>query len=434
MIVGINKYKKSIRQLEEELKDSQLAISELEVLNEIAMAAGKTGDIDQTLKLILNKTIKFVDAEHGVILLVSDNNEILETFIKQAKNSKVNKRPRIGEHITGWVLLNKKSLIIKDLCKESRFKTTEEERENIKSLICSPIWFEGKIIGILQMINKKTDQDNLTSFTDNDLTLLSIISVQAGQLIKNSELQELNFEKKREAENSRLRAEKAELQAKKIEAEKEISEQKIRTRIASDLHDEIASNLSSISMFSKIVQEEIEKNLPTDWQNIEAVSQFLERISTISRESINSIRDIIWAIDSKPETIYDLILKLRDTYVSIFLAKGITFNFDIPLKEKLPLINLSPEQRRNLWFILKEALNNAVKHSSCRELSLFLQAEEKDTINVEIKDDGKGFDTSSNHKGKGIGIMKKRAENIGADFEITSCKDKGSILKLHLKI
>ncbi len=88
--------------------------------------------------------------------------------------------------------------------KDQRFNTTPEERENIKSLVCSPIWFEGKIIGVLQMINKK----NQESFSDNDLTLLSIISVQAGQLIKNSELQHLTYEKKKEAEIARLENEK----------------------------------------------------------------------------------------------------------------------------------------------------------------------------------------------------------------------------------
>ena len=433
MLNGINKYKKRILQLEDEVDNFEAAVSELKMLNEIAVAAGGAEDLEQTLKLILNKTTSFLNAEHGAILLVSENDEILQTFIRQSKNSKINKRPHIGEHITGWVLLNKKSLIVKELSSDERFTVTKEESENIKSFICSPIWFEGKIMGILQMINKKTGQGNQISFTDNDLTLLSIISVQAGQLIKNSELQLLNFEKKREAENSRLRAEKAELKAKKIEAEKEISEQKIRTRIAADLHDEIASNLSSISMFSKIIQEELGKNLPKEKQGVEAASQFLERISAVSEESISSIRDIIWAIDSKPETIYDLLLKLRDNYVSIFLAKGITFNFDIPPREKLPLINLSPEQRRNLWFILKEALNNAVKHSSCKELCFLLQVEEKDIIKITIKDDGKGFNASLNHKGKGTGIMKKRAENISADFQINS-SNKGTILNLHLKI
>ena len=100
--------------------------------------------------------------------------------------------------------MNKKSLIVKNLSRDQRFKATEEERENIKSLVCSPIWFEGKIIGVLQMINKKHQE----AFSDNDLTLLSIISVQAGQLIKNSELQHLTYEKKKEAEVARLENEK----------------------------------------------------------------------------------------------------------------------------------------------------------------------------------------------------------------------------------
>ena len=197
---SVDKYEKKIRQLEDQLSGFQTAVSELKVLNEIAVAAGRSVNLDQTLQLILNKTVSTINSEHGAILLVSESQEILNTIIKQDNKSRIKSSYHIGEHITGWVLLNKKSLIIKDLKKDDRFKTTEEERENIKSLICSPIWFEGKIIGVLQMTNKKSVKSRLDSFTDNDLTLLSIISVQAGQLIKNSELQQTTYEKQKEAE------------------------------------------------------------------------------------------------------------------------------------------------------------------------------------------------------------------------------------------
>ncbi len=423
----IDQYEQRIEQLEREINSFQTAVSELRVLNEIALAAGRAGNLDQTLKLILNKTINAVNAEHGAILLISESRETFKTFIKQANNSKLNKTPHIGEHINGWVISNKRSLLIKDLSRDKRFRATETEKESIKSLICSPIWFDGKIIGILQMLNKKRGHNGELSFSDDDLTLLSIISVQAGQLIKNSELQQINFEKKQEAEYARLRAEKAELQAKETEAEKEINEQRIRTRIASDLHDEIASNLSSISLFSKIIQEELEKNP-------EIVAQFLERISVISQESINSIRDIIWAIDPKPELIYDLLLRIKDTYVSICRAKSIAFNFDIPPKENLPSTNLSPEQRKNIWLILKEAMNNAVKHSQCKELSLLVSVEDKDNISITIKDDGKGFEPSSDHKGKGMGIMRKRAEDIKAKLNFSSQEREGTEINLKLRI
>ena len=428
------KYEKKIQELEEELNNAKSAVEELKVLNEIAIGAGRAIDVDQTLNIVLQKTIKAVNAEQGAILLVSENQkDILRTFIRQDDTSKVRESYRVNRHITGWILFNKMSLLIKDLNNDERFKSTEDERQNIKSLVCSPIWFEGKVIGILQMINKKADKGGKESFTENDLTLLSIISVQTGQLIKNSELVQINYERKKEAEHSRLRAEKAELQSKEMEAEREIEKQKIRTRIAADLHDEIATNLSSIAMFSKIIQEESETNLQTGMKGSEITVQFLERISIISQESVNSIRDIIWAIDSKPESIYDLMLRLRDTYVSIFQAKNIIFNFDLPTKENLPFTNLSPEQRKNLWLILKEALNNAAKHSSCKAASLSMRYEENN-VNITVADNGKGFDPSLDHKGKGMDSMRKRAESINANLIVTSSKDEGSILSLNLKI
>ena len=138
MLNKTNKYEKRILQLEDEVDNFQTAVSEFKVLNEIAIAAGGAKDVEQTLKLILNKTTSFLNAEHGAILLVSENDEILQTFVKQSKNSKVDKRPQIGEHITGWVLLNKKSLIVKDLSNDERFTATKEESDNIKSFICSP--------------------------------------------------------------------------------------------------------------------------------------------------------------------------------------------------------------------------------------------------------------------------------------------------------
>ncbi|HVO74504.1 MAG TPA: GAF domain-containing protein, partial [Ignavibacteriaceae bacterium] len=401
----IDLYKEKIKQLETEIKSYQTAVEELKFLNEIAVAAGSAASVDQILKLILNKTINAINAEHGAILLVSESQEILKTFIKHDDGSRINNIPRIGEHITGWVLVNKRSLIIKDLNTDQRFNATDEEKKKIRTLVCSPIWFEGKIIGILQMINKRTRQKAEAPFGENDLTLLSIISVQAGQLIKNSELQQINFQKKQEAEYTRLRAEKAELLAKKMEAEKEFNGQKIRTRIAADLHDEIASNLTSISMFGKIIQEELEKGFSGE-KDSSVINQFLERISIISQESINSIRDIIWAIDPKPETIYDLLLRLKDSFITICRANNISLIFDLPSIENVQAINLSPEERKNIWFILKEGINNSIKHSSCNKLlvSLCVDETQDNYIKIVISDNGKGFNISPDNKGKGLGF------------------------------
>ncbi len=79
------------------------------------------------------------------------------------------------------------------LAEDERFKTTLKEQEDIRSILCVPIWLKAKIIGVLMVTNKKTE----TPFTPNDLRLLSIIAAQSGQLIRNSRLQTEAHEKRR---------------------------------------------------------------------------------------------------------------------------------------------------------------------------------------------------------------------------------------------
>ncbi len=423
----IENYKRTIQHLKDEIDGFQAAVSELKILNEIAIAAGRTSEVDQTLKLILNKTTDAINAEHGSIILVSKSNEPFKTFIKQEKNSRVSKRPRIREHITGWVLLNKKSLLIEDLKKDKRFISTDEEKEIIKGLICSPIWCEGKMIGVIQMINKK-DQ---TAFNENDLTLLSIISVQAGQLIKNSELQQLNFERKQEAEHSRLRAEKAELQAKIMKTEKEIYEQKIRTSIASDLHDDLGTSLSRIAILSQLAKKEA----GTESNN---TFELLDKIENSSRELIDSMSDIVWSINPDNDSLEDAILKLENFAIELLEAKGMEVNISIPddsLKIELPL-----ELRRNLFLILKEMVNNAAKHSTAKNVYINIalikngSSKASDSLKIIIEDDGVGFDKTKKNLGNGLKNISKRAESFNGIFTIDSSRSNGTKMELSLPL
>jgi len=192
MIDKTDKYQKRIEQLESELEGFRSAVEELKILNEIAVATGKASNIDQTLNIIVQKIIKSVEAEQGLIYLVTPQKDVFKTFIKQDDTSTLKHSYQISTNITGWVLLNEKPLLIENLSQDKRFNSTEEEKRAIRSVLCSPIWFEGKIIGIILMINKRDKKSPaLTSgrFSENELTLLSIIAVQAGQIIKNSQMQ-----------------------------------------------------------------------------------------------------------------------------------------------------------------------------------------------------------------------------------------------------
>ncbi len=192
----LNNFQK-IKKLEAEVANLKSSVNELKILNDIALTTGKATDIDQILNLIVQKCVSVIEAEQGSIHLVTENEiEPFKTIVRKDDSSNLKHSYHIGSNITGWVLLYKEPLIIENLSKDKRFDPSEEEKRDIRSVLCVPIWFEGAIIGIMMLINKKFQKH----FSQNDLTLFTIISVQAGQLIKNLQLQRDYFQKIKESE------------------------------------------------------------------------------------------------------------------------------------------------------------------------------------------------------------------------------------------
>jgi ligand-binding sensor domain-containing protein len=208
--------------------------------------------------------------------------------------------------------------------------------------------------------------------------------------------------------------------------------EKLRTRLAADLHDEVAGNLSSIAMFGKIMQDETGSTESKQFGG----SQLLERIISLSQKSVASIREIIWAIDPKLETMYDLFMRVLDHAVIACRAQNMVLKFDIPAKENLPSKNLSPERRKHLWLIFKEAIHNATIHSNCTELSIGVLYK-IGVLYVHIQDNGCGFNythKSIRFAGKGLETMKSRTEQLGGSFEIRSDREKGTMITVVVKI
>jgi len=179
--------------LEKEIQRLKSAVEELTVLNELAIAASSALEVDQILDIIMQKSVKAVQAEQGSIMLVTPQQESpLKTLIRHKDFSGSLQSYKVGSFITGWVLKNNQPLIIENLAKDERFHVTEDDLKDVRTVLCVPITFRAKIIGILTMTNKKTGDP----FNANDMRLLSIIAAQSGQLIRNSQLQEESIEKK----------------------------------------------------------------------------------------------------------------------------------------------------------------------------------------------------------------------------------------------
>ncbi len=190
--------------------------------------------------------------------------------------------------------------------------------------------------------------------------------------------------------------------------------ERFRTRIASDLHDELASNLTSIAMFGKIIlgDSSARDALPGH------TTHLLERITVLSQDSITAIRDIIWAIDPRTETLHSLLQRLSDSVTAECSAANIALSVEIPPEDALPAKNLTPEQRKHLWLILKEAVHNALKHSQCTSINVKAQYENQ-TLTISVRDNGRGIIEQPHGSGKGLQTMRMRAGQLGGRLSLT---------------
>lgn len=256
------------------------------------------------------------------------------------------------------------------------------------------------------------------AYTIYSLTFIGVLAFIRAAEIKRRKRKE-DERLRREREDARLR--EAELKAKNIEQEKEIEKQKIRNRIAQDLHDEIGSNLSSISLMSELIQKDENTNPDT--------SEKLKRIQKVAKGSMQSIRDIVWLTNPSSDSLKDLISKMKEVADNT-LGK---FNLSFDYPKDLPNINLLPETKRNIFFIYKEALNNIVKHAEAKRVEIRFEIEPQ-TIFLSIRDDGKGFSTTASFGGNGFKNIRSRAKEINADLKFESRPGSGTILELSAKI
>ncbi|GGD49571.1 two-component sensor histidine kinase [Emticicia aquatilis] len=197
---------------------------------------------------------------------------------------------------------------------------------------------------------------------------------------------------------------------KKLEAE-----QRLRNQIAADLHDEIGSTLSSISILSEIVTFQQKKG--------DSKLEIMQQVSNDAREVIDKMDDIIWAINPQNDSLQNLETRLKSYAIPIFESKEIEFKIDfLAISEN---IKIDISKRRDIYLILKEAINNLIKYSNSKNAVIEAKLENKFIV-FEIIDNGIGFDINAASQRNGLKNMKMRAEKIGATLNINSTISKGT--------
>ncbi len=193
--------------------------------------------------------------------------------------------------------------------------------------------------------------------------------------------------------------------------------ERLRAKIAADLHDDIGAGLSEISILSAV----IEAKSPIDFKD--SVKNELNKIGSVSRSLIESMSDIVWLVNPKNDSLHDLFTRLKDSFVDLLEQQGVQFK-TTNLK-KLETIHLSMENRQHIFLIFKEAINNALKYSECSTLELMIETKRRYLL-IYLLDNGKGFNPKTITTGNGLLNMQRRAEKVGGKVTLNSEPDKGT--------
>ncbi len=196
--------------------------------------------------------------------------------------------------------------------------------------------------------------------------------------------------------------------------------EKVRNNIARDLHDDMGSALSSINILSQVALVEKSGN----------TQSYLQRIGEQSARMMEDMGDMVWSINPRNDSISQLLIRMREFAAEIFELKNIEYQFS---EKGIENLILSADQRKNLFLIFKETVNNAAKYSEANKVEISLNQQDHILV-MSIKDNGKGFDEQKIKAGNGLRNIRERAKEINSTLTLKSTMGIGTEVELNVPI
>jgi nitrate/nitrite-specific signal transduction histidine kinase len=193
--------------------------------------------------------------------------------------------------------------------------------------------------------------------------------------------------------------------------------ERLRTKISSDLHDDVGSLLSGLAMQTELM--EINAS--------EADKSKLQKIAGISRNAISQMRDLVWSIDNRRQTTNDLIERIQELAEELLLPKGISFQF-IHKNIKHPNRELSVQVKQNIFLIYKESITNILRHSDASHVELSI-SNHKTGCEFIITDNGSKKEC---YKSTGLGLLNMQLRAKAIKARLIFKQDKGFCVALYL--
>jgi signal transduction histidine kinase len=199
--------------------------------------------------------------------------------------------------------------------------------------------------------------------------------------------------------------------------------EQVRTRIAMDLHDDIGSGLSRMTILSEVVRRDIGAAHPQS-------AQLLAGMAETARGLVDSLGDIVWSIDPHKDDVSDLVVRVRQLAFDLFGAARVEWRLEAPDSRG---VKLGTDERHQVFLILKEALTNIVKHSGCTQAQIAIRTD-GECLRVEVRDNGLGLQANEggdmSRAGNGLSNMKMRATQLGGRCAIQPAPSGGTVVSL----
>ena len=205
---------------------------------------------------------------------------------------------------------------------------------------------------------------------------------------------------------------------------KRLEVERLRYRISRDLHDDIGSTLSSINILAR---SSMGKNAQQDESN----TVLLQKIQQRSQRTLDAMDDLIWNTRPENDSLESLIIRMREYAAEVLEAAGIYYTLTCPAT--IHHLKLDIQQKKNLYLIFKEAVNNLAKYSNSSNAIIEFDYQKK-FLHMLIADEGSGFSYTSIKKGNGLDNMQSRAAEMNAQFDIQSGNGRGTTIKVNVPV
>ncbi len=201
--------------------------------------------------------------------------------------------------------------------------------------------------------------------------------------------------------------------------------ERVRTRIATDLHDDIGSGLSQIAVLTEVARTR------ANGAGSEEVTAMLSKIASVSRELSESMGDIVWSVNPRRDRLSDLVQRMRRFGSDLLSGRNIDFRFHVAAPEHE--IRIAPGVRRELYLIFKEALTNVVRHSGCTRADIGVSVDSS-WLELKMQDNGNGLPGTNHTDGHGIASMHERARRIKGQLDLVSGEHGGLVITVRVPV